>query len=124
VIAKERAWVDGLPILGGIWLLGAIVDRLWFAIDQSVPAWDQADYLTGVLNYGKALQHPQWFSGEWWTSFWMLSSKIPPFVYISTTPVISLFGGLELNRPAHNLSQSHSKSISIFKFTDDLYFYA
>ncbi len=92
MIAKERAWVDGLPILGGIWLLGAIVDRLWFAIDQSVPAWDQADYLTGVLNYWKALQHPQWFSGEWWTSFWMLSSKIPPFVYISTAPVISLFG--------------------------------
>lgn len=92
MIAKERAWIDGLPILGGIWLIGAIVDRLWFAIDQSVPAWDQADYLTGVLNYWKALQHPQWFSGEWWTSFWMLSSKIPPFVYISTTPVISLFG--------------------------------
>ncbi|NDJ18881.1 glycosyltransferase family 39 protein [Myxacorys almedinensis] len=92
VIAKERAWVDGLPILGSIWLIGAIADRLWFAIDQSVPAWDQADYLTGALNYWKALQAPQWFSGEWWTSFWMLSSKIPPFVYISTTPFIGLFG--------------------------------
>jgi 4-amino-4-deoxy-L-arabinose transferase-like glycosyltransferase len=92
VIAKDRAWITGLPILGGIWLIGAIVDRLWFAIDRSVPGWDQSDYLTGAMNYWKALQNPQWFSGEWWTSFWLLSSKMPPFVYISTAPFISVFG--------------------------------
>jgi 4-amino-4-deoxy-L-arabinose transferase-like glycosyltransferase len=85
--------VKGLPILGLIWLVGAIGDRLWFALDHSIPDWDQADYLTGVLNYWQALQTPQWFSGDWWTRLWQLSSKIPPLVYITTAPFVGLFGG-------------------------------
>ncbi|MEG4212416.1 glycosyltransferase family 39 protein [Microcoleus sp. S13_B4] len=81
-----------LLVLGIIWLLGAISDRLWFALDRSVPAWDQAEYLTSTLNYLQALQHPQWFSGEWWTNFWLLSTKIPPLVYILTVPFLQVFG--------------------------------
>lgn len=89
-------WSSRLPVLGSIWLTGAVVDRLWFAIDRSVPGWDQADYLTGAMNYWRAFQQPQWFSQDWWTQLWMLSSKLPPFVYISTTPFISLLGaGIE-----------------------------
>ena len=89
---KRRPWVRGLPVLGLIWLVGAIGDRLWFTLDHSIPNWDQADYLTGVLNYWHALQAPQWFSGDWWTRLWQLSSKIPPLVYITTAPLIGLFG--------------------------------
>ncbi|MEG4235472.1 phospholipid carrier-dependent glycosyltransferase [Microcoleus sp. Pol11C3] len=81
-----------LLVLGIIWLLGAISDRLWFALDRSVPAWDQAEYLTSTLNYLQVLQHPQWFSGEWWTNFWLLSTKIPPLVYILTVPFLQVFG--------------------------------
>ncbi len=81
-----------LLVLGIIWLLGAISDRLWFALDRAVPAWDQAEYLTGTLNYLQALQHPQWLSGEWWTNFWLLSTKIPPLVFILTTPFLRIFG--------------------------------
>jgi 4-amino-4-deoxy-L-arabinose transferase-like glycosyltransferase len=81
-----------LPVLGLLWLLGAIGDRLWFALDRSIPNWDQADYLTGALNYWQALQTPQWLSGDWWTQLWQLSSKIPPLFYLSTTPFLSLFG--------------------------------
>lgn len=81
-----------LLVLGIIWLVGAVSDRIWFALDHSVPAWDQADYLTGSLNYWRALQQPQWFSGEWWTSFWLLTSKVPPFTYIATAIVQHLFG--------------------------------
>ncbi len=81
-----------LLVLGIIWLLGAISDRLWFALDRSVPAWDQAEYLTSTLNYLQALQHPVWFSGEWWTNFWLLSTKIPPLVYILTVPFLHIFG--------------------------------
>ncbi|XGV97437.1 MAG: phospholipid carrier-dependent glycosyltransferase [Leptolyngbya sp. BL-A-14] len=90
--SKRRPWVRGLPALGLIWLVEAIVDRLWFALDHSIPNWDQADYLTGALNYWQALQTPQWFSGEWWIHLWQLSSKIPPLLYLSTTPFLSLFG--------------------------------
>ncbi|MEG4323285.1 MULTISPECIES: glycosyltransferase family 39 protein [unclassified Microcoleus] len=81
-----------MPILGIIWLLAAISDRLWFVCDRSVPAWDQAEYLTSTLNYLQALQHPQWFSGDWWTNFWLLSTKIPPLVYILTVPFLHIFG--------------------------------
>jgi 4-amino-4-deoxy-L-arabinose transferase-like glycosyltransferase len=81
-----------LLVLGIIWLLGAISDRLWFAFDRSVPAWDQAEYLTGTLNYWQVLQHPQWLSGEWWTNFWLLSTKIPPLIFIATVPFLRVFG--------------------------------
>ena len=84
-----------LAILGLIWLIGAAVDRLWYWSDRSVPAWDQADYLNGALNYWNALQTPHWFDGEWWRSFWLLSNKIPPLNYILTVPFINLFGTSE-----------------------------
>lgn len=79
-------------ILTGIWFLAALGDRLWFALDRSIPAWDQADYLTGALNYWQALQNPQWGFGEWWTDLWLLSSKIPPGTYLVTAIVHNFFG--------------------------------
>jgi len=75
-----------------IWLFAGISDRLWFALDRSVPAWDQADYLTNSLNYWRALQHPQWFSSGWWEQVWMLSPKVPPLTYLLTVPFYNLFG--------------------------------
>ena len=83
-----------LLILALIWLVGVLFDRLWFALDHSVPAWDQADYLNGAMNYWRALalQHPQWLDGEWWRNFWLLSSKIPPLTYIATAPFLNFFG--------------------------------
>jgi len=82
----------GLLTLGIIWLVGAVGDRIWFALDHSVPPWDQAQYLTGSLNYWRALQHPQWLESEWWTSFWLLSSKIPPLTYITAAVCQNFFG--------------------------------
>jgi 4-amino-4-deoxy-L-arabinose transferase-like glycosyltransferase len=92
---RQLSWQQGLIILGIIWLMGAICDRLWFALDHSVPAWDQADYLNGVLNYWEALQTPEWFNSQWWRSFWLLSNKIPPLNYILTAPLVNLFGTSE-----------------------------
>ncbi|MGA7936716.1 MAG: phospholipid carrier-dependent glycosyltransferase, partial [Kovacikia sp.] len=85
-------WLRGLPILGILWVVQAVGDRIWFALDHYTPSWDQAEYLTGALNYWRAFQTPQWFSSDWWISLWQLSSKIPPLVYISTAPFLSLFG--------------------------------
>ncbi|WP_414619349.1 phospholipid carrier-dependent glycosyltransferase [Calothrix sp. CCY 0018] len=81
-----------LLILTTIWLLGAICDRVWFFWDKSVPSWDQADYLTGSLNYLQALQNPDLLNGEWWQNLWLLSSKIPPFTYIVTAFVQHIYG--------------------------------
>lgn len=79
-------------ILLFIWGLGAICDRIWLSLDNSIPAWDQSDYLTGTLNYLTALQNPQFGNYEWWQSFWLLSSKIPPLTYIITGIFQSIFG--------------------------------
>jgi 4-amino-4-deoxy-L-arabinose transferase-like glycosyltransferase len=92
---KQLNWWQGLGIIAIIWLAGAICDRIWFALDHSVPAWDQADYLNGALNYWHALKNPQWFDADWWRSFWLLSNKIPPLHYILTVPFLNLFGTSE-----------------------------
>lgn len=81
-----------LVILVIIWALGTICDRVWLSLDNSIPAWDQADYLTGTLNYSRALQHPQFNNTEWWQSFWLLSSKIPPLIYIISGLIQGLIG--------------------------------
>ena len=78
--------------VGLIWLVVAVSDRLWFRMDRSVPAWDQADYLNEALNYWQVWQHPQWFSGDWWTQMWMMSPKIPPLTYLLTIPFQNLLG--------------------------------
>lgn len=81
-----------LVILALIWLAGFLGDRIWFSLDRSVPAWDQAEYLNGALNYWEALKQPYWLSGEWWRSFWLLTNKVPPLFFISTVPFINLLG--------------------------------
>ncbi|MGD1700846.1 glycosyltransferase family 39 protein [Dapis sp. BLCC M229] len=89
---KKQPKVNHILTLTILWLLGAVSDRLWFAFDNSVPAWDQADYLTGSLTYWRALQNVQLFSGEWWQNFWQLSPKVPPLTYILTVPFQNIFG--------------------------------
>ncbi len=81
-----------LGILLLIWLVSAGVDLVWLKCDRSIPSWDQADYLTGSLNYYQALQNAQWLDSQWWRSFWLLSSKIPPFTYIAAAIVQHIFG--------------------------------
>lgn len=79
-------------LVGVWWLVFAVGDRLWFAIDHSIPSWDQADYLTGALNYWQAFQSPQWGNADWWQNLWHLSSKIPPGTYMITAIFHSFFG--------------------------------
>lgn len=89
---KSSVLITSLRIIIPIWLLGLFCDRVWYSLDRSVPAWDQADYLNGALNYWNALQNPQWFDAQWWRSFWLISNKIPPLHYILTTPFLEWFG--------------------------------
>jgi 4-amino-4-deoxy-L-arabinose transferase-like glycosyltransferase len=91
-LKNKQPRFNSLLILSIIWLLGALCDRIWFALDNSIPAWDQADYLTGTLNYWRALENPQWWDKGWWESFWLLSSKIPPLTYIITGVIQHIFG--------------------------------
>lgn len=91
-MGKEQPGWRELPILALIWGGSAAIDRLWFFLDHRIPAWDQAEYLTNALLYWHSLQSAQWFSLAWWTDFWQISTKLPPFVFIATAPFLSLFG--------------------------------
>jgi 4-amino-4-deoxy-L-arabinose transferase-like glycosyltransferase len=79
-------------ILGLIWLLSNLSDRLWLSLNQAVPAWDQSNHLTNSLLYLRALQTSDLGSGEWWRQLWMLSPKYPPITYLLSVPFQSLFG--------------------------------
>ncbi|MEB3160767.1 MAG: phospholipid carrier-dependent glycosyltransferase, partial [Synechocystis sp.] len=81
-----------LWLLGLLWLISNLGDLLWLGMDRSVPAWDQANHLSYSLRYLQALQAPDFFNGEWWRSFWMLSPKYPPVTYLVSVPFQGLFG--------------------------------
>jgi 4-amino-4-deoxy-L-arabinose transferase-like glycosyltransferase len=83
---------QAIKILGIIWLVSNLCDRLWLALDRSVPAWDQSNHLTHSLKYLYALENPQFLDGQWWRSFWMLSNKYPPLTYILSVPFQQVLG--------------------------------
>ncbi|MGB2926834.1 MAG: glycosyltransferase family 39 protein [Limnothrix sp.] len=77
---SSSSWVNGLFLLV-LWLGVNLGDRLWLRLDQSIPAWDEANHLTGSLNYLSALLQ---FPG--WTEFWQVSNKFPPLTYLLSVP--------------------------------------
>ncbi len=90
---KRDTAIVGVPILLTLlWVASLGLDRLWLAIDHSVPSWDPADHLIGALNYGWMVRNAGWFSADWWQGIWTLSSKYPPLLYLSTAPFINLLG--------------------------------
>jgi 4-amino-4-deoxy-L-arabinose transferase-like glycosyltransferase len=78
--------------LVGLWALASACDRLWLAIDQRLPSWDQADYLNSALDHGRALGliHPGGWSG--WAALLDLSPKIPPLASLVNGTVMALAG--------------------------------
>ncbi|WP_107668363.1 phospholipid carrier-dependent glycosyltransferase [Cyanothece sp. BG0011] len=86
--SQVRIWI----ILGLIWLGSNLCDRLWLSLDHSLPAWDQSNHLTKSLQYYYSLNSPEIFNGEWWRSFWMLSTKYPPITYIIGAFFQKIFG--------------------------------
>ncbi len=85
---QARIWI----ILGLIWLGSNLCDRLWLILDHSLPAWDQSNHLTKSLQYFYSLNSLEIFNGEWWRSFWMLSTKYPPLTYIIGAFSQKIFG--------------------------------
>ncbi|WP_017296171.1 glycosyltransferase family 39 protein [Geminocystis herdmanii] len=75
-----------------IWALGFIIDRIWFSLDNTIPSWDPSEYLNGTMVYKEALKNPDFFNGSWWREFWLLSNKVPPLMYIITSPFFLTLG--------------------------------
>jgi 4-amino-4-deoxy-L-arabinose transferase-like glycosyltransferase len=121
----QRRWVQIGLILIGIGIASGLCDRIWVATHEPILDWDQADYLTGAMNYWRALQTPQWFSRDWWISLWLLSSKIPPLVYLLTAPLLNLFGtgfssSIWINLLFHGILLLSIYGIASFLFTSEV----
>ena len=85
---KIRIWI----ILGVIWLGSNFFDRLWLALDKSIPAWDQSNHLNKSLEYFHILTSPEFLNSEWWHNFWKISTKYPPLTYIIGALPQKIFG--------------------------------
>ncbi len=80
-------------ILLGLWLLAALIDRLWIFLDHAPPAWDQGDHLARALNHWWVLQNPAWLSGDWWRTLWQQApTQRAPLVALATVPFFALWG--------------------------------
>ena len=88
---KRYPWLWWL-ILISLWLTCTAADQLWLFHDQSLPAWDQADYLNSALDHGRALGLLK--GGGWlgWDSLLDLSPKIPPLSSLVSGTVMALSG--------------------------------
>ncbi|MEB3358483.1 MAG: glycosyltransferase family 39 protein [Synechococcales bacterium] len=115
-VGSEAVWKLKRPFiwLGLIWLASASFDLGWLLLDQSVPSWDPADHLIGALNYRWALLQAQWFSQDWWSGLWTLSSKYPPLLYLSTAPFLIFLGTGSDQAIAVNLLYSAILLISVY----------
>ncbi|MBD2088824.1 phospholipid carrier-dependent glycosyltransferase [Microcoleus sp. FACHB-1515] len=84
--------IRGLKAISLIWLVSALIDRLWIWLDRSVPSWDPADNLTNALHFKVAIEQARWLSGDWWMQFWAVSTKYPPLLFALTVPFLQRFG--------------------------------
>ena len=85
------AWLFRLALLL-VWLLSTLADRLWWTHFNSIPAWDQADYLNSALDHGRALGFLPGGGWQGWDALLDLSPKIPPLASLVNGSVMALAG--------------------------------
>ena len=78
--------------LGLIWSLSCVLDHTWLQIDQRLPSWDQAEYLSSAIEHGRQLG---WLNPGRWEdveTLLDLSPKIPPLSSILSGSLMALVG--------------------------------
>ena len=75
-----------------VWLLSTLADRLWWTHFNSIPAWDQADYLNSALDHGRALGFLPGGGWQGWDALLDLSPKIPPLASLVNGSVMAVAG--------------------------------
>ena len=75
-----------------LWLVSTWIDRSWLSADQSLPSWDQAEYLSSAIEHGRGLGLLE--QGRWlgWAALLDLSPKIPPLSSLISGAVIAVAG--------------------------------
>ena len=78
--------------LGLIWSLSCVLDHSWLQLDQRLPSWDQAEYLSSAIEHGRqlgVLVPGQW---EGFQALLDLSPKIPPLSSIFSGSLMAIVG--------------------------------
>ena len=78
--------------LGLIWSLSCVLDHTWLQLDQRLPSWDQAEYLSSAIEHGKQLGVLD--PGRWdgLQTLLDLSPKIPPLSSIVSGSMMAIVG--------------------------------
>ena len=75
-----------------IWSLSCVLDHSWLQLDQRLPSWDQAEYLSSAIEHGRqlgVLDPGQW---EGFQALIDLSPKIPPLSSILSGSLMAIVG--------------------------------
>ena len=78
--------------LGLIWCLSCLLDHTWLQLDQRLPSWDQAEYLSSAMEHGRQLgllSPGRWDGVE---ALLDLSPKIPPLSSLISGSLMSVVG--------------------------------
>jgi len=76
-----------------LWLISTWIDRRWLSLDQCLPNWDQAEYLSSAIEHGRGLGllgQCRWLG---WGALLDLSPKIPPLSSLISGTVMAIAGG-------------------------------
>ncbi len=75
-----------------IWCLSCVLDHTWLQLDQRLPSWDQAEYLSNAIEHGRQLgllSPGRWEGVE---PLLDLSPKIPPLSSIISGSLMAVVG--------------------------------
>ena len=78
--------------LGLIWCLSCVLDHFWLQLDQGLPSWDQAEYLSSAIEHGQQLGLLSPGRWEGVKALLDLSPKIPPLSSIISGSLMAVVG--------------------------------
>ena len=78
--------------LGLIWSLSCVLDHTWLQLDQRLPSWDQAEYLSSAIEHGRQLGVLDPGRWEGLQALLDLSPKIPPLSSILSGSLMAIVG--------------------------------
>ena len=78
--------------LGLIWCLSCVLDHTWLHLDQGLPSWDQAEYLSSAIEHGRQLGLLSPGRWEGVRALLDLSPKIPPLSSIISGSLMAVVG--------------------------------
>ena len=76
-----------------IWIFSLAIDIFWLSLNNLPPAWDQSTHLASAFKLNHLFNDPRYFDSLWWKEIYDVTpSYRGPFTYLSTLPLLKIFG--------------------------------